>query len=101
MTETYLNISEYLYVMEAHSLFKILGDKRRLSILRALLRKKMCVGKINECIGTSQPNVSQHLKVLKNAGLVNLVRNGKECCYYAVKRSEVRKLLNCAEKVIE
>ncbi len=100
MREKYLNISEYLYVMDVHALFKVLGDKKRLEIVNALLSKKMCVSKINRCVGTTQPNISQHLKALRNAGIVKLERRGKECCYYIAKSRELKKLVHYAKKVV-
>jgi ArsR family transcriptional regulator len=59
-------------------LFKALGDPTRLNIIRLLLSHdgKLCVGMLAHKLGISQPAVSQQLKVLKNAGLVEADRMG-------------------------
>ena len=62
-------------VEEEARIFKALGDPTRLRILRLLPSEPACadVYNVNELvqeIGSSQPNMSRHLKVLKAAGLV-------------------------------
>lgn len=51
-------------------LFKALGESTRLQILRLLAEQELCVCDLEEILQISQPRVSQHLKVLKQAGLV-------------------------------
>ena len=55
---------------------KTLASPRRLEILHALAGGPMEVGRLAEAIGASQPNVSQHLAVLRSAGLVEAERDG-------------------------
>ncbi|HHV16036.1 MAG TPA: winged helix-turn-helix transcriptional regulator [Gelria sp.] len=50
--------------------FKALGEPTRLKILRLLAEQELCVCELEEILDMSQPRVSQHLKVLKQAGLV-------------------------------
>jgi ArsR family transcriptional regulator len=50
--------------------FKALGEPTRLKILRLLAAQELCVCELEEILDMSQPRVSQHLKVLKQAGLV-------------------------------
>jgi ArsR family transcriptional regulator, arsenate/arsenite/antimonite-responsive transcriptional repressor len=50
--------------------FKALADKNRLRILKMLQHKSMCVCEIREVLGLAQPTVSKHLRILKEAGLV-------------------------------
>ncbi len=63
---------------ETAEVFKALGDATRLKILKeiACRRNHVCVMKIAEKVGISQPAVSQHLKTLKNAGIVEADRHG-------------------------
>ena len=60
--------------------FKALSDPIRLSIIRLLARQKMrkdiCVGDLAKELGTSQPNVSHHLKILKSSGLIRCEKRG-------------------------
>jgi len=52
-------------------LFKVLGEPTRLKIIRLLAEKELCICDIEEIMNISQPRVSQHLKILKQAGIVN------------------------------
>jgi len=50
--------------------FRVLSVPTRLAILQALHDGEMTVSVIAETVGTSQPNVSKHLRVLVDAGMV-------------------------------
>ncbi|MEF8849095.1 MAG: metalloregulator ArsR/SmtB family transcription factor [Candidatus Thermoplasmatota archaeon] len=56
--------------------FKALGDPTRLKILECVRNGEKCICEIIPYTGKSQPNVSQHLKVLKNAGIVDERKDG-------------------------
>ena len=60
---------------------KTLASPRRLEILHALASGPIEVGRLAEAIGASQPNVSQHLAVLRTAGIVEAERDGREVRY--------------------
>ena len=62
----------------AANIFKALGDTTRLKIIKLIeiMGNNLCVGMIAQKINISQPAVSQHLKVLKNANLVESERIG-------------------------
>lgn len=63
-------------------LAKALGHPARVKIVRMLLRKTSCVcGDIVEELPLAQSTVSQHLKVLKEAGLVRGEVDGPRSCY--------------------
>ncbi|PIE43187.1 MAG: transcriptional regulator [Gammaproteobacteria bacterium] len=50
--------------------FKLLGDPMRLTLLHALQNGEKSVSQLAEETHSSQPNISKHLSVLRNAGLV-------------------------------
>ncbi len=56
--------------------FKALADPTRLKILECVRNGEKCICEIIPYTGKSQPNVSQHLKVLKNAGIVDERKDG-------------------------
>jgi len=59
-----------------------LGHPARVAIIRLLLKKKSCIcGAIVDEIPLSQSTVSQHLKVLKDAGLIKGEIEGVRVCY--------------------
>ncbi len=60
---------------------KTLASPRRIEILHALAGGPMEVGRLADTIGASQPNVSQHLAVLRTAGIVEAERMGREVHY--------------------
>lgn len=60
---------------------KTLASPRRLEILHALARGPMEVGRLAELIGATQPNASQHLAMLRTAGIVEAERDGREVRY--------------------
>jgi DNA-binding transcriptional ArsR family regulator len=63
-------------------LAKALGHPARIAILQFLIKSKSCVcGDIVEELPLSQSTVSQHLKELKNAGLVKGNIEGPSVCY--------------------
>ena len=63
---------------------KTLASPRRLEILHALARGPLEVGHLAAAIGVSQPNASQHLAVLRAAGIVEAERDGREVRYRLV-----------------
>lgn len=60
---------------------KTLANPRRLEILHRLADGPCEVGRLATAIGASQPNVSQHLAVLRAAGIVDAERDGREVRY--------------------
>ena len=60
---------------------KVLSSPKRLEILHTLAAEPMEVGRIAEALGVSQPNVSQHLAVMRTAGIVDCDRVGREIRY--------------------
>ena len=67
---------------ELAALAKALGHPARVAILRKLARHGECVcGEIVEALPLAQATVSQHLKVLKEAGLIQGEIDGPRVCY--------------------
>lgn len=67
---------------ELAALNKALGHPARIAILQFLIKSKSCVcGDIVDELPLSQSTVSQHLKELKNAGLIKGNIDGPSVCY--------------------
>lgn len=73
-----------LDVRPATSLFKALADDNRLRMVALLAGGELCVCHIASALDLSQPNASQHLTVLKNAGVVEGERRGSWIYYRLV-----------------
>lgn len=60
---------------------KTLASPRRLEIIHRLAQGPCEVGRLAEELGATQPNISQHLSVLRAAGIVDAERDGREVRY--------------------
>ena len=56
--------------MELDQILKALGEPMRLKIYQALLERKHCVRSLSKKFGVSESAISQHMRVMKEAGLV-------------------------------
>lgn len=68
---------------------KVLASPLRLEILHRLAGGPLEVSRIAAAIGVSQPNASQHLSVLRAAGLVEADRHGREIRYGLADRDVI------------
>ncbi len=62
-------------------IFRVIGDNTRYQIVQTLLRGEKCVSDLVRTLKTSQPHVSHHLRVLRQAGLVEGMREGQRISY--------------------
>ncbi len=69
-----------IYALQADVL-KTLASARRLEIVHRLAAGPCEVGRLAEELGISQPNASQHLAVMRAAGIVDAAREGREVRY--------------------
>ncbi len=60
---------------------RALGEETRLRLVRLLLKKQRCVNELAETLGITQYNVSKHLRVLREAGLVSQEKAGQQRLY--------------------
>ncbi len=69
-----------VYRLQAEVL-KTLSSPKRLEIIHLLAEGPREVGRLAEELGISQPNVSQHLALMRSAGIVESERDGREVRY--------------------
>lgn len=79
-------------------IFKALAHPIRLKIIKKLSAGELCVCKLNEDVNFSQSNLSQHLKILKEAGILNSRKEGM-WTYYNIVDDKILQLLYIAEKL--
>lgn len=82
---------------EMAAIFKVLGHPGRIAILQYISKQNACIcNDIVEEIGLAQPTISQHLKELKQAGLIEGEIEGNRVCYcIALDRwKEIQDLFN-------
>jgi ArsR family transcriptional regulator len=69
-----------VYRLQAEVL-KTLSNPKRLEIIHLLAEGPREVNRLAEELGISQPNVSQHLALMRSAGVVEAERDGREVRY--------------------
>lgn len=69
---------------EAGELLRALAAPVRISIVLQLRVAERCVHELVDALGVTQPLISQHLRVLKSAGVVYGERHGREVVYRLV-----------------
>jgi len=83
---------------EHAALLRIVAHPIRLMILDELAAGMKCVKHIREILEVAQPNVSQHLAVLKDSGLVTCHKDGTARCYHLAKPGLVKDLFRMLRK---
>lgn len=83
---------------------KALADPNRVRVLKLLEERSLCVCEIQMLLGLAQPTVSNHLKILEDAGLVSKTRQGtwmifrqatdSQCPYVLAMLVQLRSWLN-------
>ncbi len=67
---------------ELANMAKAIGHPARIAILEQLIKTNACIcGDLVEELGLAQPTISQHLKELKNAGIIQGTVEGTSVCY--------------------
>ncbi len=72
-------------MQEFTKVMKALSDPNRVKIIKMLQAKSMCVCEMQAALGIAQPTVSNHLKVLEDAGLVSSQKEGLWVNYQSTK----------------
>ncbi|TCK03908.1 ArsR/SmtB family transcription factor [Phorcysia thermohydrogeniphila] len=75
---------------------KALGHPTRVKIIKFLADGEKCVKEIWQELGIPQPTVSQHINILKSAGIISFRKDGVKTCYRVEepKAVEIIKLLS-------
>ena len=66
------------------AVMKALGELNRVRIMRMLLKEPLGVNALAEQLEMSQYNVSKHLRILKEAGLLEMEKEGKQRLYRVI-----------------
>lgn len=87
-------------IFDMAELFKVFGDSTRMKIISALLQDELCVGEIAEITNSTQSAISHQLRVLKQAKLVKVRKDGK-AVYYSLDDDHVKKIFEIGKEHIE
>ena len=92
-----MNIDMFDAPEESRSFAKEIADETRQRVMGLLCCRWLCVGDIvEEMQGVTQPTVSHHLAVLREAGLVHVRREGKQV-FYSLNQDEV---VDCCGRIM-
>jgi len=78
--------------MEYDLMFKALGEFSRIKIVKLLSIKSMYVCELESILDMSQPRISQHLKILRQAEIVEMEKQGQRTIY-SLSRNNINTLL--------
>jgi ArsR family transcriptional regulator len=81
------------------AVLKALAHPTRLFMIEELAEKSYCVQELTEMVGLDISTVSKHLSILKNAGLVNVEKRGKQV-FYSLRMHCALNFLDCVEAVL-
>ena len=94
-----MNKNVKLIFRKQAQILKALAHESRLAIINRLYQGKCNVGDLVEMIGDDQSTVSKHLSILKAAGIIDYIKNGKKSEYYLVIPCVIE-FLSCATRII-
>ena len=77
----------------------VFGNPKRIMILWFLLEQEKSVGEIAEEIGASMQCTSQHLRLMKDKGILKSTRNGQMISYRVAENSVVKNCLLTSRKM--
>ncbi|MFD2682701.1 ArsR/SmtB family transcription factor [Bacillus seohaeanensis] len=80
-------------IEKAATILKLLGDKTRLTMVKILDSNDCCVCEFVEIFKASQPAISQHVRKLKDVGVVRETRRGQWIIYSLNKDSDYYPLI--------
>ena len=79
---------------ELTNILKILAHPTRLKILKYLSKEPNCVCNLLKKINVSQPNLSQHLAILRNTGFIKDKKQGNMVIYHLIESPIIKTILN-------
>lgn len=82
-------------------LLKAVANESRFQILETLLQRERNVSQIVAAVGLPQATVSHHLACLRNCGLVQTRKEGKEVFYVLNGEGRIRKLMELVRQQVE
>lgn len=85
------NIPSLDTLFQLAELFKMFGDTTRIRIMCVLFQRELCVCEIAELVDMGQSAISHQLRLLRNAHLVKVKRDGKQS-YYSLDDTHVREI---------
>lgn len=84
---------ETSHYAEWAQLLRVVSHPTRLAILDSLKDGTKCVSDVCEILSVPQPNLSQHLAILRREGVVGFTEDGKKRCYFLTNSTQIKALV--------
>lgn len=82
----------------AANMLKAMAHPLRIQIINELIQnEQLTVSQIHENLGIEQSTASHHLGILKDKGILNSKREGKNCYYY-LKQQKISEIVECIKQ---
>ena len=89
-----------MHYEERAKLLKALAHPARLYVVDCLADRSLCVEELTDLIGSDMSTISKHLRVLKEAGVVQDTREGRRI-YYSLAVPCVLSFFGCLEETLQ
>jgi len=86
------NVADIKTAKKQSNFFKALADEKRIRIIKLLMNKEMCICELMVCLDMTQPNLSHHIQILENVGIVQRKKKGKWAYCSIADKTEIEKL---------
>lgn len=80
-------------------LLSAISQENRIKILKFLGKNEKCVCKIYPALGLEQSNLSKHLRILTDAGVLEFRKQGNSI-FYKIKDPKILDIIKLAEKIV-
>ncbi len=80
-------------------ILRAIAHPSRIKILQILENEQRCVRDLERLVKIKQSNLSQHLRILKDKGILNCERKGMEVCYQ-IKEKKILDIINFMKKFL-
>jgi len=88
------NVADIKTAKKQTKFFKALADRKRIQIVKLLMNKEMCLCELMICLDMTQPNLSHHIEILENVGIVKRKKKGKWAYCSIADKTEIEKLMD-------
>lgn len=85
---------------ELLAITKAFSDENRVRIILVLRGRELCVCQLIELLGLAPSTVSKHISILKQAGLVDLRKDGRWCFYRLADEEPSQAVLDALEWIV-
>jgi len=95
-----MNPKDDILINETSKVFKAISHPTRLWIVEKLAKGELCVCEFNDALNADFSTISKHLTVLKEAGIVDFEKRGKQV-FYKLKMDCILNFILCVRGTIK